>query len=423
MQMPRVLVIDDDPGILKLVDRALGSRGYEVYTAGNGLEGLNRVQAAQPDIIVLDKVMPDIDGFEVARRLRREPDFAHIPIVILTGASQLGDKLDAFNAGADDYLTKPFEVDELAARLAALLRRAEAFKAARTQGLDAVDTARLIAVHSLRGGIGSSSLALNLAYGLTSLWRTPTLLMDMVLSSGQIALMLNEAIKRSWSDLTAFDSANFDMDALEGILNQHTSGLHFIAAPKDPIDAEEVNSELIKRATALLMPRYEYIVADLPHDFSDISLDTLDAADVILVVLAPELVSIRAASVTLNTYNELGFEKEKIRLILSKTIATSGLNAKQIEEALHHPISMVIPHAPKLFVGAINRGVPLLESHPSTAIAGQIEDFAFRISKEAHQLIPPPAPGEAWHRVNKRLQLFDNHADGSKRGLFGLGRR
>lgn len=421
--MPRVLVIDDDPGILKLVKRALGSRGYEVFTAANGSEGLNRIQTTKPDIVVLDKVMPDIDGFEVARRLRHEPDFAHIPIVILTGASKLGDKLDAFNAGADDYLTKPFEVDELAARLAALLRRAEAFKAARSQSLDAVDTARLIAVHSLRGGIGTSSLALNLAYGLTSLWSTPTLLMDMVLSSGQIALMLNEAIKRSWSDLTAFDSANFDMEALAGILNHHRSGLHFIAAPKDPIDAEEVSSELLKRAMALLMPRYEYIVADLPHDFSDISLDTLDAADAILLVLAPELVSIRAASVTLNTYNELGFEKEKIRLILNNTIASSGLNAKQIEEALHHSISMVIPYAPKKFVGAINRGVPLLESHPTDAISGQIQDFAFRLSKEAHQLIPPPAPGEAWRRVNKRLQLFDGQGDKNKRGLFGLGRR
>ncbi|UCG24059.1 MAG: response regulator, partial [Chloroflexota bacterium] len=175
--MPRVLVIDDDPGILNLVDTALSKRGYDVFTAASGTEGLNRIQDTKPDIVILDKVMPDIDGFEVARRLRREPDFAHVPIVILTGASQLGDKLDAFNAGADDYLTKPFEVDELAARLAALLRRAEAFKAAQTQGLEVVDTARLITVHSLRGGIGSSSLALNLAFGLTSLWRTPTLLM------------------------------------------------------------------------------------------------------------------------------------------------------------------------------------------------------------------------------------------------------
>jgi pilus assembly protein CpaE len=419
--MPRVLVIDDDPGILKLVERALGSRGYDVLTANNGTEGLNRIQSENPDIVILDKVMPDIDGFEVARRLRRDPGFAHIPIVILTGASQLGDKLDAFNAGADDYLTKPFEVDELAARLAALLRRAEAFKAAKSHSLEMTDTARLIAVHSLRGGIGCSTLAVNLTYGLTSLWGTPALLLDMVLASGQVALMLNETIRRSWTDLTTFNIANFDIEALESIMNQHDSGLHFIAAPKDPIDAEEVSSDLLKKAVSLLKPRYEYIVVDLPHDFSDIALDTLDAADTILLVLAPELVSIRAASITLNTYGELGFEPEKIKLILNDNTAYSTLTAKQIEEALHHPIALVLPHSPKRFVGAINSGVPLLMSHPNDSVSIQIEDFAFGLSKESHQLIPPPAPSDAWQRVNKRLGLFSSKR-GSRRGILGLGR-
>ncbi len=420
--MPRVLVVDDDPGILKLVDRALGSKGYEILKATTGTEGLNRIQAESPDIVILDKVMPDIDGFEIARRLRREPGFAHIPIIILTGASQLGDKLDAFNAGADDYLTKPFEVDELAARLAALLRRAEAFKAAQTQTLDSVDVARLIAVHSLRGGIGCSTMAVNLAYGLNRLWRSPVLLLDMVMSAGQVAVMLNESIKRTWSDLTAFDDGSYDMDALESIMNHHVSGLHFIAAPKDPIDAEEVSSELLKKAVSLLKPRYEYMVADLPHDFSDVSLDLLDIADTILLMLAPDLVSVRAASVTLSTYTELGFEPEKIKLVLNKTIAYNALTARQIEEALHHPITMILPYSPKRFVGAINSGIPLLESNPEDPVAIQMEDFAFRLSKEAHQLIPPPAPSAAWERVNKRLGLFEAAQRKDRRGLFGLGR-
>lgn len=421
--MPSVLAIDDDPGILKLIEKALSSRGYSVITAHNGTEGMNRLQADRPDIVILDKVMPDIDGFEVARRLRREPGFAHIPIVILTGASQLGDKLDAFNAGADDYLTKPFEIDELAARLAALLRRAEAFKAAQTQTLDTIDAARLIAVHSLRGGIGCSSMAVNLAYGFRALWRSPVLLMDMDLAYGQIALLLNESIKRTWSDLATFEDATYDIEALESIMNKHGSGLQFIAAPKDPIDADDVGGDMLKKAVRLLMPRFEYIVADIPHDFGVVSLDILESADYIVLMVAPEIVAIRAASVALNTYSELGFEKSKIKLVLNQTVTRTGLNATQIEEALNHPITMVIPNQSRAFLTAINSGIPLLQSHPEHVVSSLVEDFCFRLSKESHQLLPPPVPSPTWLRVNKRLKISGDKQDQSRRGLrFRLGR-
>jgi pilus assembly protein CpaE len=404
--MPRILVIDDDDGMLKLIDTALSTRGYEILKARDGTEGLNRIRADQPDIVILDKMLPGIDGFEVARRLRREPDFGHIPILMITAATELNVKLDAFNAGVDDCLIKPFEVEELAARTAALLRRADAFKAAQTQSLDTVEKGRLIAVHSLRGGIGTSSLAVNLALSFTNLWQRPTLLMDMVLVAGQVALMLNKTIRRTWTDLSSFNEEGFDNDALEGIMNIHESGLHFLAAPKNPYDAEKVSSQILVKAMNMLQPRYEYIVADLPHDFSDIALELLEAADNILLVLAPDIVSVRAASLALNTYTQLGFNMDKVILILNQTISKSGLDGRQIEEALHHPIYLVLPYAQKQFVYSINSGIPIVESNPEGAVTALIEDLTFHLSKGAHQEIPPPSPSDTWHRVNKRLQIF-----------------
>lgn len=414
--MPRLLVIDDDEGILKLIRLALQPRGYEVITAENGTEGLNKVRVEQPDIVILDKMMPDMDGFEVARRLRREPGLAHIPILIITAASELSEKLDAFNAGADDVLIKPFEIDELAARLAALLRRAEAFKAAKTQSLESVENARLVAVHSLRGGNGCSSMAVNLGYGLHGLWQSPTLILDMVLVAGQVALMLNSSTRRTWANLSTIGEAEFDMEALESAVTRHDSGLHVLASPRDPSDAEQVTSRLVSKAIKLLQPRYEYMVADLPHDFSDITLDILETADTILLMLAPEIVSVRAASICLNTYEQLGLEKERIRLVLTQTVARSGLSGKQIEDALHRPISLVIPHSPVRYINAINSGVPILQSHPEHTISAQLEEFAFRLSKDSHQKIPPPAPSPAWHRVNDRLQLFSTGDRERRRG-------
>lgn len=405
--MARILVIDDDRIIRTIVSKSLSSLGYEVITANDGLEGLQLVKAEKPDAVVTDKMMPGLDGFEVTRRLRREPGFAHLPILVLTSESDLADRVGAFEAGADDYLSKPFEAAELAARLTALLRKAEALRAVESSGstIDSED-AQFIAVHSLRGGIGASSLAVNLAISLASLWQSPTLLMDMVLSSGQIALMLNSPLKRTWADLANISNEEMDIDVLKKIMGLHDSRVQFIAAPGNPTAAESFDHKLMSTAVSILRPRFEYMIADLPHDFGDISLDILDAADYILLLMAPEMASVRTAAIALDTYKKLGYGKDKVKLVLNWTFEHGGLAGKKIEAALNHPLSLVLPFAPTRFVSAINRGVPLLYSHPEDPVSGLIEDFAFQLSKENHKGIPPAAPSAGWHRVNERLQLF-----------------
>lgn len=404
--MVRVLVIDDDRLIRKVVKKALTDLNYEVIETEDGLEALERIKSIRPDAVIVDKMMPGIDGFEVTRRLRREPELTHIPILVLTGESDLQEKLAAFEAGADDYLCKPFAAAELAARLTVLLRRAKALEAAQSQMLQKSDQARVIAVHSLRGGIGTSTVTTNLAVGLNALWKNPTLLLDMVPNAGQQALMLNMSLKRTWADLGNIPSEELDLNTLAAITRQHDSGLHIIASPKMPTDAEGVTSEHFEVALKLLKSRYAYIVADLPHDFSSFTLEALEAADIILLVISPEIASIRAASIALETYKQLNYPEEKIKIVLNWTFERDGLAHSAIESALHAPIQLVIPYADKRFVNAINRGIPLLHEHPEDPISELLEDFSFRLSKETNQNIAPASPSSAWHRLNDRLQLF-----------------
>src|SRR5215813_12664444 len=119
----RVLVVDDDRTLRDAVRRALTLGGYDVRVAENGFEGLARVTETRPDAIVLDVLMPDIDGLEVCRRLRSDGD--RTPILMLTARDAVDDRVAGLDAGADDYLVKPFALKELKARLRALLRRAE----------------------------------------------------------------------------------------------------------------------------------------------------------------------------------------------------------------------------------------------------------------------------------------------------------
>jgi two-component system response regulator MprA len=118
----RLLVVEDDTGLRDVLRRALSLAGYEIRLSGDGAEALAEVARSVPDAVVLDVGLPDIDGLEVCRMLRREGN--RVPVLMLTARDAVADRIDGLDAGADDYLVKPFDIDELKARLRALLRRA-----------------------------------------------------------------------------------------------------------------------------------------------------------------------------------------------------------------------------------------------------------------------------------------------------------
>lgn len=123
--MSRILIIDDDPAIIELVSINLEMAGYSTVQAEDGIKGQALAIQMQPDLIMLDLMLPKVSGLTVCQRLRRDERTANIPVLMLTALGQTQDKVDGFNAGADDYLTKPFEVEEMLARVKALLRRSE----------------------------------------------------------------------------------------------------------------------------------------------------------------------------------------------------------------------------------------------------------------------------------------------------------
>lgn len=122
--MHTVLVIDDDDLVSRTIQRALKLYNYHVMVAGGGAEGLQTARRHQPDLFILDVVMPGMDGYQVARQIRHDPLLKDIPVLFLTAKAKDDDKIEGFRAGADDYLTKPFNMEELKLRVAAILRRA-----------------------------------------------------------------------------------------------------------------------------------------------------------------------------------------------------------------------------------------------------------------------------------------------------------
>lgn len=121
MRKKLILVVDDEPAIARLARLRLQADGYAVMTATNGEDALDTIEEARPDLVVLDVMMPGMDGFETLRRIRSQ---GQLPVILLTARTSDADKLTGLHGGADDYMTKPFNPDELSARVATVLRRA-----------------------------------------------------------------------------------------------------------------------------------------------------------------------------------------------------------------------------------------------------------------------------------------------------------
>ncbi len=401
--MPKILIIDDDPIFQKMISHALEPMGYDLDTAGDGMQGLSKAMANPPDLIISDVMMPGINGYETVRRLRRTPRFAHTPVLMLTAQSDLDEKLVGFEAGADDYMTKPFAPPELIARINVLLRKAELFK--NTPAAQPEKQGSIICVHSLRGGSGCSSLATNMAVGLAGLWGHPIILLDMVLTTGQIALMLNGSLRRTWADLTSLKPDDLDPSIISTLIGKHESGVDFIAAPTFPPEAELLTIDYFEKSLEIIRSQYDYIVIDLPHDFREITYKTLDAADQIVLITNPEMASLRAAAAAIETYKRLSYPSEKIRLVLNYTLEQSGLTRKNVETALKRNVDLVLPYDSNSVTYAINYGQPFAYHKPEIVLSQMVENFAMMISTEDDRNIPPVSPSKAWQRTMKRIRV------------------
>ncbi len=227
----KILVVDDDMDSLKLIGLTLQRQGFEIAAANTGKQALEKAVSESPDLIILDVMMPDMDGTEVCRRLRAEPTTRTISIIMFTAKSMVDDKVAGFEAGADDYLTKPTHPAELVSRVRAVLARRQT-----SQTTERANPSLAIGFLGAKGGVGTTTLAMNVAAALGQ--KTPTALADFRLGQGSLGLSLGFGRSIGMANLLSRPLTDLTVRAVEGELVTHSSGIKLLLSSARPKEAQ-----------------------------------------------------------------------------------------------------------------------------------------------------------------------------------------
>lgn len=355
--MARVLIIDDSADMLSLLRMFFERRtDHEVILTQNGREGLEKAYREQPDIALVDVMMPGIDGYEVVRRLRGDPRTKDMHLVILTARGQPVDRDAALEAGADAHLTKPVNMEELEQTVNDLLNDTPRVK---------MPKSAVIPVLSLRGGIGVSTVAVNLSVILQGL--APTILWDLSPNSGHSATYLGLRPTMHWGTYLTDKSR-----PLNSFLLEHRSGMRVLCAPPvPPIDRWFTDSDIETGLTALTNAA-RLIVVDMPPRLTASEKPLLDRAHRIVLMTGDDPPSIQT---TLATLKSLRAWRDRILIVHNATDPGKHPKAETLERMMRVPIKVDLPYEPTQ-QKVMRNGTPLVSRQPQSPFAAQIRRVA-----------------------------------------------
>ena len=183
-------------------------------------------------------------------------------------------------------------------------------------------------------------------------------------------------------------------EVLDGYLVYHESGVRLLAAPPSPERADLITPDLLHTVFPMLKRKFEYIVIDTASSFSEVTLAALDLSDLVIIVLSPDLASLKVSTATMGVFQALDYPKEHLAVVINWTFPQGGLPQKNIEAALGLHAGAVIPYERTLFVEAINSGVPAVWGHPAASASMSIEQLAFQVSKPEMREREEESPSE-----------------------------
>jgi len=377
----KVLIVDDDLETLRLVGLMLQKQGFTIVVANNGTQALSQAAQELPDVIVLDVMMPDLDGFAVTRQLRNNPATAGIPVLLFTAKGMVEDKVTGYESGADDYLTKPIHPVELVARVRALLGRGKTRQVVekapqKSQGYT-------IGVLAPKGGVGSSSLALNLAISYCNKTSGDVIAVEMRPGHGTWGLELGYAAPTGLTDLLKKKASEINRQTVESELVATTYGPRLLFSSPHARDMDGIQAMEQAEAVLKMLPQISPLVLlDIGANLWPNQGQILSYCQEVIVITEPYPWIMPLTKVFLEDLAQFGFGKTKILslVMVNRVRADMQLTVTQVQERLGVPVAQVIPPATEVAYQAALRNLPLIQIQPGGLLAQQFTRLAEMIA-------------------------------------------
>jgi len=385
----KILIVDDDLDTLRLVGLMLQRQGYQISAATNGQQGLDKAFEENPDLILLDVMMPDMDGYEVTRRLRQNPSTEITPILMFTAKTQLDDKVAGFEVGVNDYLTKPTHPSELQARVRTLLARVGEKKPVDSSARSDGNKGYVVGVLAPRGGLGVTTLTVNLAAGLHNRTKGEVIVAEMLPGKGTMALDMGIPVSKGLVELLSLNkTSELTRDKVLESLTNHASGLKFLLASDRPRDMHLI-SQISNYETTLSMLTglARFVVLDLGVGIQPFAQKVLPDCDEVLIVLESAPNTIIHTKALIEDIASMGVNKKRINVVLNNRIRSdTQLPSSQVQAKLNHEIISTLTPAPELFVQATRMQTPAILCQPESLTTRQVNKLVDFITE--HEALP-----------------------------------
>ena len=372
----KILIVDDDMETLRLVGMMLQRQGYEIAAANTGELALETAVKVKPSLIILDVVMPGMDGYQIARELRKNPLCTHIPILMFTAKNQMGDKIAGYGAGADDYLTKPVHPAELNAHVKALLDRMKKIKNTPEES----GSGCIIGVLGCKGGLGVSTLVLNLAVSLSGMTSKEVVAVELKPGQGSWGVELDIANSYGLEKLLALPVDEITAAAVEKLAVHTSFNVRLLMASEK---SQKISLPDLPEKTLAIIKSLNSSIPVLVLDIGNPYLAGFSKVH----KLCDQLIVLTDAfpATVLRTRKLLGtlqFEAPKKSRYIDTVFynhirSEAGLTAEQITKLLPGTtIKFMIPPVPEQVFQANQKYIPLYHIQPEGLFSQQVNELS-----------------------------------------------